>query len=712
MKRKHSASMSNSVRRAIVVLAVAGAASESHAQRGSTTAPPPPPVTTAPQETVKLFNLETATLPEMQEAMATGALTSVELVTMFLRRIQAYDKASAVSPNLPLNSVAEINPELLEDAAQADRLRKQGIFLGPFHGIPFLVKWSFPIQDMALTGGTNGWRNLIVPNETWVVSKLRAGGAIVMGHANMDTWASSAANSSSQLRGAVRSCYLNNALPGGSSGGSGVSSGAYLTAFAFGGETGGSIRNPGDRSALIAYKPSGGSIAVNGIIPLVPERDVIGPMTRSVIDNAYVRDAVGEVDPEDLWAPAVEILSDKRPVPESGFVEAAKNATLVGKKIGIIGTYVGMSHPNPGPGATSNTTGVNNNSALTTTLVQKAKADMEALGATVEYVFMPPPVSTTYNRGPGAPALRLNATPFSNQVAAYVYRSVIESAVDYPGDTYSERAAKVIATASLVTNISAARRNMMYTLQDGVYYPGEAISFASEAGIEHYEARCEQKNAFEDWMDAEGLDAVVWPNWPNKTASGGTIIARDLVNFMFLPSVTVPMGVLNYSATNREPLTINFCGRLFDDVNVLAIARAYEQGTKHRYNPPLAPPLAGEVFAFNRQTVKTPNRERVPPVLTVSSEGSVVGENPERVITFTGNLADASGIARLEVTAGGVRLPSTISGTTWTSVLSTTATTAAFLRNATSLELIVLAVDEAGNATTKVETVTFEDPEV
>src|SRR6185295_2929420 len=98
------------------------------------------------------------------------------------------------------------------------------------------------------------------------------------GQANMDTWANSATNSSSQIQGPVRSCYLAGALPGGSSGGSGVAGGAYLAHFTFGGETGGSIRNPSDRSALVGYKTSGGSISVNKIIPLVPERDVIGPM--------------------------------------------------------------------------------------------------------------------------------------------------------------------------------------------------------------------------------------------------------------------------------------------------------------------------------------------------------------------------------------------------------------------------------------------------
>jgi hypothetical protein len=153
-------------------------------------------------------------------------------------------------------------------------------------------------------------------------------------------------------------------------------------------------------------RSAGGSISVDKIIPLVPERDVIGPMTRSAVDNALIRDVVGAADPNDIWAPIIPILADRRPSPESGFVEALKTSTLQGKTIGIIGTYVGMPHPTPGEGATSNTTNVATTTPATFALVEQAKADMEAAGATVRYVFMPPPVSTAQS-DPATAAARL-----------------------------------------------------------------------------------------------------------------------------------------------------------------------------------------------------------------------------------------------------------------------------------------------------------------
>lgn len=659
-------------------------------------------------EQVKMFELENATIEDIQLAMQEGSLTSVELVHLYMRRIQAYNKSSTISPVQPLNAILFMNPDVLEDAAQADRLRKQGIVLGPLHGIPFLVKGSIPIKDMPFTGGVNGWRNLVANDEAWIVQKLRQAGGIVMGQANMDSWASSATSSTSQIAGTVRSTYLQGALPGGSSGGSGVASGAYLTNFTFGGETGGSIRNPGDRNGLVAYKVSGGSISVNKIIPLVPERDVIGPMTRSADDNAIIRDIVGVKDPADPWAPILPILEDKRPVPETGFKTATKNATLLGKKLGVIGTYVGLPHPNPGEGATSNTTTVQTTLPNIKALMDQMMLDVRAAGGEIDYVYMPPAVSTTYPLGEGAPTLRLNTSPYSDRVASYIYRSVIESAVSRPDYTYSQNAELVLQTAAMVSNISTTRRNMMYVLngETGIYTPGEAISFASASGVEHYQARGLQKNAFESWLNSQGLDAVVWPMWPNKTRTSGSIIGRDLVNFMHLPSVTVPIGRVTQDATSslpagEEPMTMNISGRLFDDVKVLAIAKAYEKVTKHRYAPTLAPALSGEVFDYKRQAKKPYVRDSKAPVLTAAP---TVTWGRDNLMTFSGTVADASGIDRLEVSIAGASIPAVVENNTWRAVLPADAAANVFLTGATTAEVLVLAVDPAGNATsTKVD---------
>ena len=203
-------------------------------------------------------------------------------------------------------------------------------------------------------------------------------------------------------------------------------------------------------------------------------------------------------------------------------------------------------------------------------------------------------------------------------------------------------------------------------------------------------------------MNAEGLDVIVWPMWPNKAPTSGTIIGRDLVNFMYLPAVTVPMGVLQYDADRREPLTMNFTGRLFDDANVLAIAHAYEQITHHRYSPPLAPPLAGETFTYKERAPKgSPKTDEVPPVLTLVHAVST----KDGVVSVNGTVVDKSPIDRLDVSVGGVLLSSAVKGNKWSAVLPTESYEALVLSDVKSVDVLVLAMDLGGNTAIEAGTV-------
>jgi hypothetical protein len=278
--------------------------------------------------------------------------------------------------------------------------------------------------------------------------------------------------------------------------------------------------------------------------------------------------------------------------------------------------------------------------------------------------------------------------------------------VSRPDFTYSQNAALVLQTASIQSNISAARRALFYTLDSstGVYSPGDTITYGGQPVVDHYTRKQVQKNAFEAWMDANNLDAVVWPMWPNKTRTGGTIIGRDLVNAMYLPGVTVPMGKLTQAATTGtnplaagdEPLTMDFTGRLYDDAKVLGIAYAYEQATKHRYSPPLAPPVAGEIFEFKRQSRKPYSTDKKPPVLTMATSGT---REVGGTITFTGGVSDAGGVDRIEVSVAGTLIPAIVEGNTWKAVLPSGGAATLFLAATTTIDLAVLAVDPAGNAT-------------
>ena len=100
------------------------------------------PSTAWGEQVVAKFELGIATLEEVQQAMDSGALSSVQLVNLYLRRIELYDQGGAPF----FNSIMFLSPDLMEDARKADKLRAEGKKLGPLHGIPCLVKGSYSIK--------------------------------------------------------------------------------------------------------------------------------------------------------------------------------------------------------------------------------------------------------------------------------------------------------------------------------------------------------------------------------------------------------------------------------------------------------------------------------------------------------------------------------------------------------------------------------------
>ncbi|WP_367872788.1 amidase [Luteolibacter sp. Populi] len=599
------------------------------------------------------FNLETATLQEVQLAMDSGALTSVELVNIYLRRIAIYDQNGAPF----FNSVLHISPDVLEQAREADRLRASGTKLGPLHGIPCLVKGSYSVKGLPTSAGTTAWADLIAPEDCFLVGKLREAGAIIMGQANMDTWANSGQSSTSQIKGAVKNAYVLGTTAGGSSGGSAVATAANFAFFAFGGETGASIRGPSDRNGLAGQRPTAGALPSNHIVNLSPERDVVGPMARNVGDIAAIRDAVSFQDPEDPWAPILPLFTDGRPFPQ-GFNKAIETATLSGKKLGIIGTYVGLTHPEPGEGATSATTDIMTTRPEVFANLEASKTLMEGAGATVRTVFLPPAVSTTYDRGAEAPQRVLSSQPISGRFNAYAHRGMVEFLVRTPGDTTDTLAAKVIAKAALPTGNTGSRTindttiGYMYTFgENSVVTGSEALSFASDEAEEHYTAVREIRRKLEAWMDAEDLDALVFPVDSGKTATVGSVNGRDPINAMHIPGTVVPNG----SLPDGEPTCLIFVGKGYEDVEVFKLAYAFEQVSKKRYSTPLAPALPEESFTYAVKVKK--GKPSGGPIITLAGVPKKVGTGAEATLDIRGKIVKAADLDFVSVFLNGKRIP-------------------------------------------------------
>lgn len=319
-----------------------------------------------------VFSLQSATIADVRDAYSAGALTSTKLTNLYLNRIATYNHSG---PNI--NSVAVLNPDALSEAARLDKLWSQGKILGPLHGIPVLIKDSYNVEGLTTSNGVDVLKSLTAKTDAFSVSKLKEAGAIVLGKANMSTWAFSY-DGISEAYGPVINPYAPDRTPGGSSSGSGAGVASSFAMLAMGGETGGSIRVPSTHNALVGIKPSAGLISVNGTWPLTTERDVVGPMAKSVADTAAAMDALVAFDPDNIWNPYIPDVEASRP---DSYLDSLDDQALTGKVLALPKPYIGKGDPAKGESFPID--------PQVEAAFQQAKQVLEAQGATLVEVDIP-----------------------------------------------------------------------------------------------------------------------------------------------------------------------------------------------------------------------------------------------------------------------------------------------------------------------------------
>ncbi len=225
------------------------------------------------------FELEEVTIPQLQDWMASGRYTSRRLVELYLQRISELD-----SKGPTLRSVIVTNPDALTIADTLDAERRASGPRGPLHGIPVLVKDNIDTADrMPTTAGSLALEGSIAARDAFVVARLRAAGAVILGKANLSEWANFRSTKStsgwSAIGGQVRNPYVLDRNACGSSSGSGAAVAANLAAVAVGTETDGSIVCPAAVNGIVGIKPTVGLISRAGIVPISASQDTAGPMT-------------------------------------------------------------------------------------------------------------------------------------------------------------------------------------------------------------------------------------------------------------------------------------------------------------------------------------------------------------------------------------------------------------------------------------------------
>jgi aspartyl-tRNA(Asn)/glutamyl-tRNA(Gln) amidotransferase subunit A len=257
------------------------------------------------------------TIREAAAALRSGSVSSVELTTSALERIQRLDAR--------LNSFVAVTADLaLRHARQADEDLRAGRDRGPLQGIPIAVKDLFLTKGIRTTGGSKIYEHFIPEVDAAVVEKLAAAGAVPMGKLNMHELAYGITSANPHF-GPVRNPWQTDHSPGGSSGGSGAAVAAGFVFAAMGSDTGGSIRIPASFCGTVGIKPTYGRVSRYGTLPLGYSLDHMGPLTRSVRDAGVVLNAIAGHDPRD---PA----SSRRAAPD--FVPA-DGCSIRGMRIGV-----------------------------------------------------------------------------------------------------------------------------------------------------------------------------------------------------------------------------------------------------------------------------------------------------------------------------------------------------------------------------------------
>jgi amidase len=243
--------------------------------------------------------LDELTTSDLQAGMKSGKYTARSITRMYLDRIDELDKHGPA-----INAVIELNPDAPAIADALDAERKAGRVRGPLHGVPVLIKDNIDTHDrMTTTAGSLALGGSIPLQDSFVASKLRDAGAVIIGKTNLSEWANFRSSHSSSgwsgRGGQTKNPYVLDRNPCGSSSGTGAAIAANLATIGVGTETDGSVVCPSNANSLVGIKPTLGLISRAGIVPIAHSQDTAGPMCRTVTDAAILLGALTGIDPRD-----------------------------------------------------------------------------------------------------------------------------------------------------------------------------------------------------------------------------------------------------------------------------------------------------------------------------------------------------------------------------------------------------------------------------
>ncbi|GGW51236.1 Asp-tRNA(Asn)/Glu-tRNA(Gln) amidotransferase subunit GatA [Vreelandella hamiltonii] len=475
------------------------------------------------------------TVTQLAAALGSGDLSSRELTSHFLQRIEKTDDK--------LNSFITVTAEqALNQAEAADQARAAGT-ASKLAGIPLALKDIFCTQGVKTTCGSRMLDNFIAPYDATVVEKLAAAGTISLGKTNMDEFAMGSSNENSHY-GAVKNPWDLSAVPGGSSGGSAAAVAAGLVPAAMGTDTGGSIRQPAAFCGITGLKPTYGRVSRYGMIAYASSLDQAGPMARTAEDCALLLNVVAGHDLRDSTSVA-------RGVPD--YTETL-NAPLSGLKIGLPREYFGDGLD---PGVEQ--------------AVRDAIKVYESLGATVREVSLP---HTHY------------------AIPAYYVIAPAEASSNlsrFDGVRFGHRCKAPADLIDLYTRSRAegfgeeVKRRILigtHTLSEGFF------------DAYYTKAQKVRRLIRQDFLDAfEDVDVLMGPASPTPAFDLGakkdpvSMYLQDIytiaVNLAGIPGISVPAGF-----AGGRPVGLQILGTHFAEAQLLNVAHQFQQATDWHLKQP------------------------------------------------------------------------------------------------------------------------------
>ena len=523
------------------VSAVAGSA----LTRPSARAEPPEAPARAPRVDAGGFELEEVSIAELRAQMESGARTARSIAEEYLARIDQIDQRGPT-----LRSVIERNPDAVTIAEGLDAERKQRGARGPLHGIPVLLKDNIDTADaMRTSAGSLALAESVASRDAFLVTRLRAAGAVILGKTNLSEWANFRSTRStsgwSARGGQTRNPYALDRNPCGSSSGSAASVSANLAAAAVGTETDGSIVCPASACGIVGIKPTLGLVSRSGIIPIAHSQDTAGPMARTVADAASLLAAITGVDERD----AATTSTRGNAYPD--YTRFLLPDGLQGARIGVARNYFGFS-------------------AKVDAVLEDAIRAMKDAGAVVV--------------DPANLATKGQYDDSELEVLLYEFKADLNAYLAGlgPGVPYRTLAALI------AFNDQSRDREMPYFGQEIFLMAekkGPLTTPAYRAALAR-NRRLSRVQGIDGVLRQHRLDAIVAP-------TGGPAWLTDLVNgdhfgggsstpaaVAGYPNVTVPAGFVH-----GLPIGISFFASAYSEPTLIRLAYAFEQATRVRKPP-------------------------------------------------------------------------------------------------------------------------------